>query len=60
MVCTSHLGSIVIIVESRRIQWVENMVRMGETRNEYSILVRKTLGKVHLLDQKGDGSITLR
>jgi hypothetical protein len=37
--------SIVWVIKSRRMRWVEHVVRMGETRGIYSVLVEKPEGK---------------
>jgi hypothetical protein len=37
--------SIIIIIKSRRMRWAGHVVRMGERRNAYRLLVGKTEGK---------------
>jgi hypothetical protein len=37
--------SIIKVIKSRRMRWAEHVARMGETRNEYRILVGKPEGK---------------
>jgi hypothetical protein len=37
--------SIIRMIKSRRMRWAGQVTRMGETRNAYSILVRKPKGK---------------
>jgi hypothetical protein len=39
------LPDIIRTIKSRRIRWVGQVACMGETRNEYSILVGKPEGK---------------
>jgi hypothetical protein len=34
-----------IIIKSRRMRWVKHVARMGEKRNVYMLLVRKSEGK---------------
>jgi hypothetical protein len=35
------------VIKSRRMRWVGRAARMGQMRNEYKILVRKSEGKNH-------------
>jgi hypothetical protein len=37
--------NIIRVIKSRRVRWEEHVVRMGEMRNGYSILVGKREGK---------------
>jgi hypothetical protein len=46
---------IVRVVKSRRLWWVGNLARIGETRNVYRVLVRNLIENVHLDNQEGDG-----
>jgi hypothetical protein len=46
-------------VKYRRLTLFGNMVRMGETRNTYRILVGKPLVELDLEDREGDWRITL-
>jgi hypothetical protein len=39
------LHSIIRIIKSRRMRWVEHIARMGEKRNVYRLLVGKPEGK---------------
>jgi hypothetical protein len=39
------LPSIIRIIKSRRMKWAGHVVRMGEKRNAYRLLVRKPEGK---------------
>jgi hypothetical protein len=42
-----YASTIIIgVVKSKRMKWTRRVARMGETRNEYKILVRKTEGKI--------------
>jgi hypothetical protein len=36
--------SIIRVIKSRRLRWVEHVARMGEKRNDYGLLVRKPRG----------------
>jgi hypothetical protein len=38
-------SSIIRIIKSRRMRWAEHVARMGEKRNVYRLLVRKSEGK---------------
>jgi hypothetical protein len=49
--------AIVRQIKSRRMRWVGHVVRMGEGRNVYRVLVGKPEGKVHLPDQGVDGRL---
>jgi hypothetical protein len=42
-------------IKSRRTRWEGHVIRMGEERKLYRVLVRKTEGKNHLEDQGVDG-----
>jgi len=44
MICTAH-SNIVRVVKSRRNRWEEHVVRVGERRRLYRILVGKLEGK---------------
>jgi hypothetical protein len=41
------LPNIVLVVKSRRMRWVGHVVRMGEGRGVYRVLVGKPKGKNH-------------
>jgi hypothetical protein len=42
-------------IKSRRMRWAGHVVRAGEGRNVYRVLVGKLEGKDHLKDQGVDG-----
>jgi hypothetical protein len=39
------LLNIVRVIKSKRIKWTGHVARMGELRNAYNILIRRTKGK---------------
>jgi hypothetical protein len=41
----SRRGSIIRMIKSRTIRWIGRLVRIGERRNAYKILVRQTEGR---------------
>jgi hypothetical protein len=45
--------SIIRMIQSRRMKWVEHMARMGDKRNAYGILMEKSGGKRPLGRQRG-------
>jgi len=51
---------IVRVIKSRRIRWAGYVVRMGERRGVYRVLVGKPEGKNHLQDPGVDVRIILR
>ena len=48
------------MIKPRRMRWEGHVVRMGERRGVYRVLVGKTEGKSHLEDPDIDGMIILR
>jgi hypothetical protein len=42
------LPSMIIVIKSRRMEWVGHVARMGENRNAYRLLVGKPEGKRQL------------
>ena len=51
---------IVRVIKSGRIKWAGHVVRMGERRGVYRVLVGRPVGKNHLEDPVVDGRIILR
>jgi hypothetical protein len=51
-VCLSlvNVYNMVRILKCKRLQWTENVARVGETRNSHRILVVKPLGKLEYLN----------
>jgi len=47
------------VIKSRRVRWAEHVVRMGERRGVYRVLVGKPEGKDHLGDTDVDVRIIL-
>jgi len=47
------------VIKLRRIRRLGHVERMGEIRNVYKVLVRRTEGKSHLEDLAVDGQIIL-
>jgi hypothetical protein len=45
------------MIKSRRMRWVGHVVRMGEMRNEYKILIGKPEESNHSEDLDVDGTI---
>jgi hypothetical protein len=48
------------VTKKRRMRWVGNIARMGESRGVYRVLVWKPEGNSHLEDPGIDGRIILR
>jgi hypothetical protein len=55
-----YTGSISKIIESRSLRWVEHVAGMGEKRNSYRVLVRKTEREKHLEDIDSDWRAILK
>jgi len=53
------IPNIITVMKSRRVRWAGHVVRMGEMRNAYNILVGKSEGKKHSEDLRLDGNIIL-
>jgi hypothetical protein len=49
--------NIIRIIKSRSMRWARHVVCMGEMKNAYSILVKKSGGKYHSEDLCVDGKI---
>jgi hypothetical protein len=49
----------ITVTKSREVRWVEHVVRMGDMRYTYNILVGKTEGKISLEDLDVDEKIIL-
>jgi hypothetical protein len=54
------LPNIIQVIKSRRMRWAGHVVRMGDRRGAYMVLVEKHEGKSHLEDTGEDGRIILR
>jgi hypothetical protein len=52
--------SIIRVIKTRRMRWAGHVVRMGEKRNAYRILVGKPEGKSHWEDQDVGGWTILK
>jgi len=51
--------NIILVMKSRRMRWVGHVACMGEKRVEYSVLVGKPEGRIHLEDPGVNGRIIL-
>jgi hypothetical protein len=51
------LYTLVRRIKSKRMRWAGHVVRMGEGRNVYRVLVGKPEGKNHLKNQGVDGKM---
>ena len=54
-----YTDSISKIIESRSMRWVEHVAGMGEKRNAYRVLVRRTEGEKYLEDIASDWRVIL-
>jgi hypothetical protein len=52
--------NIIQVIRSRRMRWAGHVVRMGNRRGAYRVLVEKLEGKSHFEDTGEDGRIILK